>query len=257
MKKIKKCMIAIVVFAMVIISSTSCKKKVYIDVDKCAEVALEYMKTKYNEDFEVAYKYEVRRVFGSAGYVEVDVRIKGKEKEYRVIVYPDEKEENDKTYASYKVISDEYMCNLVKDKIKVELDNVVKEVGMNRFISGVYVRERNKEKIEGFFGFSSAFYIENENDTLDGLLKNENVYITYRIEVPESEFSKDYEKSIIEILKPKISDDIISISIESYPEETYLEREKIYKEKGYEEIGGLIGTDKIDFFIEEETNESK
>ena len=140
MKKIKKCMIAIVVFATVIINSTGCKKKVYIDVDKCAEVALEYMKTKYNEDFEVAYKYEVRRVFGSAGYVEVDVRIKGKEKEYRVIVYPDEKEENDKTYASYKVISDEYMCNLVKDKIKVELDNVVKEVGMNRFISGVYVR---------------------------------------------------------------------------------------------------------------------
>ena len=37
----------------------------------------------------------------------------------------------------------------------------------------------------------------------------------------------------------------------------HLKREKIYKEKGYEEIGGLIGTDEIDFFIEEETNESK
>lgn len=91
MKKIKKSMLLLIVFVTVIISSTSCKKKVYIDVDKCAEVALEYMKTKYNEDFEVAYKYEVRRVFGSAGYVEVDVRIKGKEKEYCVIVYPDKK----------------------------------------------------------------------------------------------------------------------------------------------------------------------
>lgn len=80
MKKIKKCMLLLIVFVTVIISSTSCKKKVYIDVDRCAEVALEYMKTKYNEDFEVAYKYEVRRVFGSAGYVEVDVRIKGKKK---------------------------------------------------------------------------------------------------------------------------------------------------------------------------------
>ena len=92
---------------------------------------------------------------------------------------------------------------------------------------------------------------------MDGLLKNENVYITYRIEIPENEFSMDYEKNITEILKPKISEDIISISLVSYPEETYLKREKIYKEKGYEEIGGLIGTDEIDFFIEEETNESK
>ena len=60
-----------------------------------------------------------------------------------------------------------------------------------------------------------------------------------------------------EILKSKISDDSISISIVSYPEETFAEREKIYKEKGYEELNMLKGTDEIDFFIEEETNESK
>ena len=50
MKKIKKCMIAIVVFAMVIISSTSCKKKVYIDVDKILKL---HISMKLEEFLEV------------------------------------------------------------------------------------------------------------------------------------------------------------------------------------------------------------
>ena len=256
MKKIKKCMIAIVVFAMVIISSTSCKKKVYIDVDKCAEVALEYMKTKYNEDFEVAYKYEVRRVFGSAGYVEVDVRIKGKEKEYRVIVYPDKKEKNDKAYVSYKVISDDYMCELVKQNVKLELDNIIKEMGINRFISDIYVDEIGE--VKGFHGFSSDFYINEENNTLQGLLDNRCIDISYIIEVPESEFNSSYKNSITELLYSKISGDIISVYIKAYSEDTYTERENVYKEKGYEQLNDLITLEDMYILIkEEETNESK
>ena len=256
MKKIKKCMIAIVVFAMVIISSTSCKKKVYIDVDKCAEVALEYMKTKYNEDFEVAYKYEVRRVFGSAGYVEVDVRIKGKEKEYCVIVYPDKKEKNDKAYVSYKVISDDYMCELVKQNVKLELDNIIKEMGINRFISDIYVDEIGE--VKGFHGFSSDFYINEENNTLQGLLDNRCIDISYIIEVPESEFNSSYKNSITELLYSKISGDIISVYIKAYSEDTYTERENVYKEKGYEQLNDLITLEDMYILIkEEETNESK
>ena len=255
MKKIKKCMIAIVVFATVIINSTGCESKPIMDEDKCAEVALEYMKNKYHEDFEVTYSQEKKRIIGRAGYAEVDVRVKGKEKEYCVIVYPDKKKKNDKAYVSYKVVSDNYMSGLVENVAKSDLDNIVNQMKINEYISDISVYEICK--IDGFCGFSSEFYISNENNTLNGLLENENVCITYRIEVPENEFSMDYEKNITEILKPKISEDIISISIVSYPEETYLKREKIYKEKGYEEIGGLIGTDEIDFFIEEETNESK
>ena len=258
MKKIKKCMIAIVVFATVIINSTGCESKPIMDEDKCAEVALEYMKNKYHEDFEVTYSQEKKRIIGRAGYAEVDVRVKGKEKEYCIMIYPDGEEDTDKDgyYDSYKVISDDYMSELVKQNIlKREFDNLSNEMGVNRYISDISVYEICQ--IKGFCGFASSFYIESENNTLDGLLKNANVCISYRIEVPENEFNQDYEKYFKKILKPKMSDDSISISIVSYPEETYLEREKIYKEKGYEEIGGLIGTDEIDFFIEEETNESK
>ena len=259
MKKINKSMLLLIVFVTVIISSTSCESKPIMDEDKCAEVALEYMKNKYQKDFEVTYSQEKKRIIGRAGYAEVDVRVKGKEKEYRIMMCPDGYDDSDKDgyYDSYIVISDDYMCDIVNNKIKVELDSNVKNVIVNKFISDIYITERNISKIEGFWGFSSDFSFNEKNNTLDGLLKNENVYITYRIEIPENEFSMDYEKNITEILKPKISEDIISISLVSYPEETYLKREKIYKEKGYEEIGGLIGTDEIDFFIEEETNESK
>ena len=255
MKKIKKSMLLLIVFVTVIISSTSCKKKVYIDVDKCAEVALEYMKTKYNEDFEVVYKHEVRRVFGSAGYVEVDVRIKGKEKEYCVIVYPDKKKKNDKAYVSYKVVSDDYMCELVKQNVKLELDNIIKEMGINRFISEIYVDEIGE--VKGFHGFSSDFYITNGNDTLEELLKNKKIYLTYCIEIAESEYNDSYETYIKDELKKLISEDTIYISIRTFSEEEYVEREQQYLEEGYESLVKRIGIKNISFIVEEETNESK
>ena len=73
MKKIKKSMLLLIVFVTVIISSTSCKKKVYIDVDKCAEVALEYMKTKYQKDFELVSSVQNKKVIGRKGYATVRV----------------------------------------------------------------------------------------------------------------------------------------------------------------------------------------
>ena len=257
MKKIKKCMIAIVVFVTVIINSTGCESKPIMDEDKCAEVALEYMKNKYQKDFELVSSVQNKKVIGRKGYATVRV-LTDEEKKYRVIVYPDGEEDTDKDgyYDSYKVISDDYMSGLVENVAKSDLDNIVNQMKINEYISDISVYEICK--IDGFCGFSSEFYISNENNTLNGLLENENVCITYRIEVPENEFNKDYEKYLKKILKSKISDDSISISIVSYPEETFAEREKIYKEKGYEELNMLKGTDEIDFFIEEnETNEFK
>ena len=257
MKKIKKCMIAIVVFATVIISSTGCESKPIMDEDKCAEVALEYMKTKYHEDFEVTYSQEVRRYIGKTGYAEVDVKVKGQEKEYCIMIYPDGEEDTDKDgyYDSYKVISDDYMCGLVEESVKVELDNIINEIGINRFISCVYVEEI--KKIKGFHGFSSDFYITNGNDTLEELLKNKKIYLTYCIEIAESEYNDSYETYIKDELKKLISEDTIYISIRTFSEEEYVEREQQYLEGGYESLVKRIGIKNISFIVEEETNESK
>ena len=251
-------MIAIVVFATVIINSTGCESKPIMDEDKCAEVALEYMKNKYHEDFEVTYSQEKKRIIGRAGYAEVDVRVKGKEKEYRIMIYPDGEEDTDKDgyYDSYKVISDDYMCGLVEESVKVELDNIINEIGINRFISEIYVDEIGE--VKGFHGFSSDFYINEENNTLQGLLDNRCIDISYIIEVPESEFNSSYKNSITELLYSKISGDIISVYIKAYSEDTYTERENVYKEKGYEQLNDLITLEDMYILIkEEETNESK
>ena len=256
MKKIKKSMLLLIVFVSVIISSTSCKKKVYIDVDKCAEVALEYMKTKYNEDFEVVSSVQNKKVIGRKGYVTVRVII-DEEKEYCVMVYPDGDEDTDKDgyYDSYKVGVDDYMCTLVEDNIKYDLDEVIKKIGIKQFISGVYVRELTG--YENAIGFSSDFYLNEENNTLVGLLKSNDVKISYNIEIPQCEFSTNLEDEITGELKKYISEDIIYVNIDSYDENTYSLRKKIYEEFGYDKLGVLVGIDNISFFVEEETNESK
>ena len=257
MKKIKKCMIAIVVFATIIINSTGCESKPIMDDDMCAEVALEYMKNKYHEDFEVTYSQEKKRIIGRAGYAEVDVRVKGKEKEYRIMMCPDGYDDSDKDgyYDSYKVGVDDYMCTLVEDNIKYDLDEVIKKIGIKQFISGVYVRELTG--YENAIGFSSDFYLNEENNTLVGLLKSNDVKISYNIEIPQCEFSTNLEDEITGELKKYISEDIIYVNIDSYDENTYSLRKKIYEEFGYDKLGVLVGIDNISFFVEEETNESK
>ena len=132
MKKIKKCMIAIVVFATVIINSTGCESKPIMDEDKCAELALEYMKNKYQKDFELVSSVQNKKVIGRKGYATVRV-LTDEEKKYRVIVYPDGEEDTDKDgyYDSYKVGVDDYMCTLVEDNIKYDLDEVIKKLELN------------------------------------------------------------------------------------------------------------------------------
>ena len=256
MKKIKKCMIAIVVFATVIINSTGCESKPIMDEDKCAEVALEYMKNKYQKDFELVSSVQNKKVIGRKGYATVRV-LTDEEKEYCVMVYPDGDEDTDKDgyYDSYKVGVDDYICTLVEDNIKYDLDEVIKKIGIKQFISGVYVRELTG--YENAIGFSSDFYLNEENNTLVGLLKSNDIKISYNIEIPQCEFSTNLEDEITGELKKYISEDIIYVNIDSYDENTYSLRKKIYEEFGYDKLGVLVGIDNISFFIEEEKNESK
>ena len=256
MKKIKKSMLIVAIFSVVIISATGCDKKTVMNADKCAEVALEYMENKYQKDFEVVDSIQNKKVIGRKGYATVRV-LTDEEKKYRVIVYPDGEEDTDKDgyYDSYKVGVDDYMCTLVEDNIKYDLDEVIKKIGIKQFISGVYVRELTG--YENAIGFSSDFYLNEENNTLVGLLKSNDVKISYNIEIPQCEFSTNLEDEITGELKKYISEDIIYVNIDSYDENTYSLRKKIYEEFGYDKLGVLVGIDNISFFIEEETNESK
>ncbi|MBQ3546159.1 MAG: hypothetical protein IJA34_14430 [Lachnospiraceae bacterium] len=253
MKKFK----CITVMSMIFISSvfmfTGCKKNLLMDEHKCAEVALEYMENKYQEEFEVIYSGEKGKFIGKAGYAEVTLSNKNEstENEYVVVVYPDgsDDKEDDGYYDSYKVISDTYMCYLLKDSVKSEMEKLLMEAGLTDFIISTSIKEFGG--IVGFSGFANDFPIQNQEIfSLTDIINNHKISIHCWIKIPEFEDDEMLQYRITEIIKPLISlDDIITFSIDVYDKEIYEEIKELKKNNiGY----SARGNKRISFSIEED-----
>ena len=76
MKKFKFITVMSVIFISSMFMFSGCKKRIFMDADKCAEVALEYMENKYKEEFEVLNSGEEGMFIGKAGYAEVTMKNK-------------------------------------------------------------------------------------------------------------------------------------------------------------------------------------
>ena len=260
MKKAKFLTMMSLIVTSLLVLFTGCDDSPRMDVDKCTEVALEYLEEKYQTEFKVLESGEVMKFVGSAGYAEVIVNIKGEETDnrYVVVVYPDGStdEDEDGYYDSYKVVSDDYMGELIGRYAKKEVDKLLKEAGLTRFISRVSIEE--SVKFEGFSGFAADFSIITENDfSLNQLLDNYNIKIHCYIEVSEKEFNDTLQDNIINKFQPLVSGDSISYYMVVHPEETYIEREKIYKEDESLEIKEIIGIKEISFYIRDEEDENE
>ena len=259
MKKVKIFIVMSLIITSSLLLFTGCENSLHMDADKCAEVALEYLENKYQTEFEVLDSGEKRKYIGSAGYAEVIVNNKFEDNEnrYVVTVYPDGSSDEDKDgyYDSYKVVSDDYMSYLLQDYVKNDLDKLLMDVGLTRFISKVSIREYRG--IEGFSGFASDFPLQNEeNFSLKDILDNYRITIDCWLRIPESENNDMLRNNITNIMKPLISaDDLIAFSIEVYDDETYNKIEELRKNKiGY----NGMGKERIYFYVEEEDkNESK
>ena len=261
MKKVK----FLVVISLMVVSSilgfSGCEKRILMDEEKCAEVALEYMENKYQEEFEVLYSGEVGKFIGTAGYAKVNVSNKNEnvENKYIVVVYPDGSadKDDDGYYDSYKVISDDYMSEVITKYAKKEVDKLLIDAGLTRFISRIGINE--VVRCEGFTGFSADFILKDEKEfSLEQLLLNYCIDINCSLEVPESEISDSLQANIISQFKSLVSDDSISFNIEIYSEETYIEREELYKENEAlfrnDRKNRLKGIARISFNIEGEEN---
>lgn len=236
----------------------SCEDRLKMDPDKCAEVTLKYMEEKYQTEFEVLSSGEVGRVIGWAGYAEVEVsnKYENTDNRYTIIVYPDGSSDKDKDgyYDSYKVVSDTYMCEVLRDYVKSEVDKLLMDAGLTRFINNVGIMEGGG--IAGFLGFAADFPVLSEdNFSLKNVLDNYRITINCWIKIPESEYSEELQNSITNIMRPLITDDLIAISLDVYDEETYNGIEELRKNNiGYNKVGNPS----IYFSVEEEdTDESK
>ena len=253
MKKVKCFMMMSLIITSSLLLFSGCDKKnrLHMDADKCAGAALEYLEEKYQTEFEVLDSREIMKYVGSAGYAEVTVKNKFEENEYIVRVYPNGSSDEDKDgyYDSYKVISDTYMCYILHDYVKDEIDRLLMEAGLTRVISSVSIQEGGD--IAGFAGFSTDFPILGEgNFSFDDLLDDYGISIHCWLKIPESEKSDMLQNDITNIMKPLVSaDDLITFSIDVYDDETYNEIEKLRKNKiGY----NAMGNERISFFVEKE-----
>ncbi|MDE7432319.1 MAG: hypothetical protein K2N34_10465 [Lachnospiraceae bacterium] len=239
--------------------SMGCGKNLRMDTDKCAAVALEYLESKYQTEFEVVDSTQIMRVYGPAGYAEVTVsnKFEDTENEYLVTVYPDGSSDDNKDgyYDLYQVISDDYMSYLLEDYARNEMDKLLIEAGFTRFISSVGIGQMGLG--EGSSGFSADFPILNEESfSLKEVLDNSRIKIHYWIKMSESEYSDILQDRITSIIQPLLSDDLVTFSIDVYENDYYSEIEDSRKnEVGYNAGKGI---NRISFSVkEEDEDESK
>ena len=226
-----------------------------MDEEKCAEVALEYMKSKYGKEFVLVDSSEQMRINGPAGYTKVEVKNAEDENTYLVLVYP--QVDKNGHYASYKVTMDNYMNELVTLDIKNELDKILEKAGIKDFLSKISVGQITKEG-DGFKGFFADFKEVNENElNLVQLLKKYDLYISCTLEIPESVYNNSIQERIEKEIMPLISNDTFSINMIVYSEETFIQRKLLYQnELVYKEDGKniLVGIENINFIIQEDSN---
>lgn len=262
MKQVRFFIMMCLIITSSLLLFSSCKKKnsLHMDTDKCAEVALEYMEDKYQTEFEVLKSRQIMRVYGPAGFAEITVRNKSEdtENEYVVTVYPDGSVDGNKDgyYDLYQVISDDYMSHLLYDYAKNELEKLITEAGLMGFISNLWIEQMGLG--EGSSGFSADFPVLNEESfSLKDIFDNYKIGLYCWFKMPESEYSEMLQDNMTNIIKPLVSDDLVTFTIDVYKDKYYSEIEGL--DKNNIEYSAGIGERSIYFSIkeEEDKNESK
>ena len=257
MRKLKMGLVCLIT-TLPLMVCMGCGDNLRMNTDKCAEVALEYLESKYQTEFEVVDSRQIMRVYGPAGIAVVTVRnkLEDNENEYIVTVYPDDLSDEDKdgVYDSYKVVSDEYMCHLLYDNTKKEVDNLLMEAGLTRFISSVGMQEEGG--MPGFLGFSPKFPIPSqENFSLKDILDNYTITIYCKLKIPESEYNEMLQDNITNVMRPLLSDEYISVDINVYTDEYYSEIEELDKNKI--KYNTVMSVKNIYFLVKKEEGEDE
>ena len=221
MKKGKKIIWLGIAMLMVLLCFNGCMKKIHMDEEKCAEVALEYMKNKYGKEFVLISSSEIMKIYGPAGFAEVEVQTTESEDSYWVVVYPNKKSDKDKDgyYDSYKVVSDNYMCDLVQDYVKNDMVKLLSDAGLTEFTCRASM---NSTGFEGVIGIVSEFPIPSkDNFSIKNILNNYKVSIYCWISIPESENNDMLQQNIERTIKPLLLNGNITFSINIYSDEDY------------------------------------
>lgn len=212
------------------------KNKLYqnFDTKKAEKAALEYMNGKYDETFKIIRSekdYEAGYVPGSIQKFWCDVTLSLKDLDlgdsYTVRVTLNDNGKD------YNIAWDNYMnIAFVTPLIKREIEKIVYELVNNDYFIYTYdIGEKGIGGEIGCKGFSPDFNIDLEKDTLSTLLEKYDLWVCFRVNIPDSVYKKSFVSKLKKNLEANcfqtFSGDYISVGIFSFDDDFYSEIKKL------------------------------
>lgn len=198
------------------------EKKPLIDAEKVGAVALEYMNSKYNQDFELL-SCEPSKDFGienQESYANAEVSLEDDEYLVRLILSEDNK-------SGWEVYWDDYMNTVADPFFKENMDSIFQnELDIKEFTSYLCT-------VSG--GYSDRFPVLNENDTLKEIASSNAIALRYYVDMPESSHYEGMDEDIQQALDPYFPYGTVYVYIDVYSDNCYSrckeEPKKYYDEK--------------------------
>ncbi|MBP3746073.1 MAG: hypothetical protein J6I47_01240 [Ruminococcus sp.] len=203
---------------------TSCRKTYPYDTDKAISLATEYMKDKYGKDIKDVETY--KKTHGSDAYIGVKFKLDETDAEtpdtntYEVRVYVDgEDEEN------HYVKCDDYMNSYVKPFFDSQLNQVIKDLGVDDFVVFTEGIHENGTKLPCYY--YSSFEIPNKTNTLNDIAQEYCLIFGISIKLPRNEVDKltvvydDVFQMFSDKLQAIFKDDIFRLYLTEYEDEAF------------------------------------
>lgn len=202
---------------------TGCEDRPSTNFDVAEESVLQYMEDKYSVSFDVESCNEVKASFRSDSVlIEARLRSPDSDAYYIVDLKPSSNDEDENgLYNSYIVISDNYMCDIVKPMIKEDMDDVLSKAGFDDFVSSV--ENITQDGIDNGHGFLSDFPVISNNEfDLADVMHEYDLNFYYQIHIPISEYDNQIKNRIIESYTSLFSADFVCFHVYVYSEEEFV-----------------------------------
>lgn len=184
------------------------EKKPLIDSEKVGAVALEYMNSKYNQDFELI-SCKPSKDFGienQESYANAKVSLKDDEYSVKLTLSEDNKSE-------WEVYWDDYMNTVADPFFRENMDSIIQNVlDVKEFTSGLCT-------VSG--GYSDKFPVLNENDTLKEIADSNAIALIYDVYMPESSHYEGVDEDVKNALDPYFPHSLVYINVYIYSNDVY------------------------------------
>lgn len=221
-KFMRKSILLFLIMAL-IISATGCEKEKseyqLLSTDKAEKAALEYMNSKYGEEFyilkskkDAQYGYLPGTIQDCWIHVTVGIEDDDPVNEYTVQLHLNEDGEN------YDIDWDDYQVHIITPWVKSEIDKIISTIEIQDYIT----LDSIVSEIDAYGnGFTNDFIVQAENITIKDFFNLYKIVYHYTVLLPEKAYNDEIVKGINKLFRGYFNDDAVSITIEVITDEFY------------------------------------